>query len=812
MPQMPLFTRRHAVIMLSIFALLAGVYWFTYSGTIFTTDERFLFDAVESLVRRQNTRLNLSLNFFPFKEYTIGDQPFAPLADAEPMQIFAASLLFAAAEAVPGIGLVHAVWLLNVLVCAAGGAVFFLYARSLGYSERVGAAGAVMYGLGTIAWPYSKVFFREPLAMVLLFSAALCLNVWRRRWGTARSWGWLGGFIVLYLMALLTKEAALLSIPIFVALAVPWVSWRRLGMILLIGILAVGFIAVALNIVLNVVSVPRTYNPFVRLQTISGNAEIIGYAFLSYLVSPGRSIFTFSPVLLLGIPGVWLLMRARRWREALIPVLTVLTFAAGYAALRNVHWFGGRSWGPRYMVPATIFAMLAVLPVLQALSRPDASRWARRGAAAIFGIGIWAQLNGVVLPQWAYADEVARRGVLEWADGTWNLIYTPIVISPQLWGQVPVDFAWLRVGTGGLWLAVAAAVVAVGAAWALWHWLRQRQVTRRGLQITSAALLLGMIGAFYVGLRSIYNDPYYLGNFPELRTLTGMLEEETRPDDILVLANPTYQDYFLNYWRNGDVLVYTLPTAPGEQPSPAQPPGVVSDNPDMLLQPRHSIFLNNLPEYTDRVWLLNSSGPFTTYTIRPVEWFMARHYFPVKTLQTDESTRAILFSVNSDAPPIPAMAWPEHPVDARFGDSVELVGYDLPPARVRVGPFPGPDPARTAYLPGDVVPVSLLWRALQRPARDYNIGIFVIDANGAVAAQRDTPPQATFRPMDSWRAGELVRDNHGLQLPADLPPGSYQLWVKVYAWQTGEPLPVTGADRVSNGQAALLTVIEVAAE
>ena len=45
---------------------------------------------------------------------------------------------------------------------------------------------------------------------------------------------------------------------------------------------------------------------------------------------------------------------------------------------------------------------------------------------------------------------------------------------------------------------------------------------------------------------------------------------------------------------------------------------------------------------------------------------MARHYFPLTTLQTDESARLILFSVSSDAPQEQAMSWPEHLTDARF--------------------------------------------------------------------------------------------------------------------------------------------------
>ncbi len=799
--------------MIGLAVLLAGVYWLTYSGQWLSNDEIFLFDAAESLARRGNVRLSLASNLWLPREYPLGEQPFTPPVDAEPLHVVAAAALFALADAIPGVGLLHTVWLLNVLVVAASGAVFFLYARLLGYRESVALAGALLYGLGTIVWPYSKVFFREPLALLLLFSAALCLHAWRLCARNRRGWSWLGGFALLYFLALLTKEAALLSIPIFLGIALPGLvvrpDWRRVGRALAVVAVLVVLMVAGLRLAVDLAEVPRSYDPFDRLQAVGENVGVVGYALLSYLFSPGRSLFAFSPVLLLGVLGVWLLMRRGRWREALVPVLAVASFVVGYAVFRNIHWFAGLAWGPRYLVPVTPFAMLAVLPVLEAVRSARAPAWSRWVMIGVAGLGVWAQLNGVLISQTAYFEELDRLGVVAWLGGTWDLRYSPLLLNPSLLGRAPLDLAWLQVPGAGPWMPLGAGGLVAAAGGGLWFWRRRAGVSRPGLLATALLALVGMATVFYVGLRSIYFDPRYMGDFTPLRDLVSMLDEHAQPDDILVLTNPAYQDYFFNYYRNRDVLAFTLPTAVGEQPSPEQPPGVQSNNPDMLLEPRYSVFLMNLPEYTDRVWLLNNSGPFTGYTVRPVEWFMARHYFPVLTLQTDEVTRLLLFSVNSDAPPDQAMRWPEHATDARFGQAVALLGYDLPPARVRAGPFQGPDPLRNAYQPGEVVPVSLLWRALRRPALDYNVGVYVVGPDGVVVAQRDTAPQATFRPMDSWSPGETIRDNHGLQLPADLAPGRYALWVKVYDWRTGEPLPVSGSSRTADGEAAILTTVEV---
>ena len=270
--------------------------------------------------------------------------------------------------------------------------------------------------------------------------------------------------------------------------------------------------------------------------------------------------------------------------------------------------------------------------------------------------------------------------------------------------------------------------------------------------LTLAALLVGLAGAFYVGLRGIYRDPAYLGDQERLHALLGLLDERLQPQDIVVLTSPVYREFFMNYDRDPRGPVYTLRTALGEQFGPDQPPEVTNTNPDWLLESRISVFLLNLPEYTDRVWLVNDSGPFTPYRVRPVEWYMARHFFPVEAAQSDEMARLILFDVNADAPPESALALPAHPVEADFGGEVRLLGFDLPASRVRVGPFAGPDPARTAYAPGGMVPVSLLWQADRTPMTDYNVGLFLLNAGGVVLERHGTP-QGGFMPMRWLAAG-----------------------------------------------------------
>jgi hypothetical protein len=91
--------------------------------------------------------------------------------------------------------------------------------------------------------------------------------------------------------------------------------------------------------------------------------------------------------------------------------------------------------------------------------------------------------------------------------------------------------------------------------------------------------------------------------------------------------------------------------------------------------------------------------------------------------------------------------------------------------------------------PGDSLPVDLWWSAVQPPALDYSVGVYLMDGD-RVLAQYDAPPSSA--PTTQWKPDALVFDRHMLRLPADLPPGTYTLAVKVYWYGDGAPLPVNG--------------------
>jgi 4-amino-4-deoxy-L-arabinose transferase-like glycosyltransferase len=108
---------------------------------------------------------------------------------------------------------------------------------------------------------------------------------------------------------------------------------------------------------------------------------------------------------------------------------------------------------------------------------------------------------------------------------------------------------------------------------------------------------------------------------------------------------------------------------------------------------------------------------------------------------------------------------PTHTQRAQFGPSVELTGYDLREA---------------IRAPGSPLGVTLHWFALQTPDRNYHSFVHLLDAGGAIVAQHDGPPGEGEQPTLGWLPGEYVTDTHLLQLPTNLPDGTYRLGVGLY--------------------------------
>jgi hypothetical protein len=120
----------------------------------------------------------------------------------------------------------------------------------------------------------------------------------------------------------------------------------------------------------------------------------------------------------------------------------------------------------------------------------------------------------------------------------------------------------------------------------------------------------------------------------------------------------------------------------------------------------------------------------------------------------------------------PAM---DHALDVRLGDRLALLGYDEPQVQIH---------------PGEDVKLALYWKALASQAGNYKVFAHLLDDNGKVWGQHDDFPAYGSYPMTEWQPGEIIADRIRIELPADVPPGIYHVFVGMYDASTGERLPL----------------------
>jgi len=776
---------RKFAIGLALMTLLVAVYLVTFNGFAISRDEWFLFDATESIARRGTLEQNLQYDAYP--PTSLAEvEPRA--VDSEPLQPILAAPLFLIAQTLPGIGLAHTVWLFNLLVTGLTAGTLYLYGLNLGYSLRVAAPVALIFGLGTIAWPYSRTFFREPLFTWLTLLSLFAVHWLRRRLeADQRPSGALLLLAVALAGTLLAKEAALLVFPALFVEALPArfgtrrFSRRMIASLVILALLMIVLVVLVLNIETWFgVSISR-YAFKGRLDAARRNLSDLSTGIMGYLFSPARSIWLFSPVLILGFLGWPRLIRQGRWRQVITPAVMAASFVVGYAAVRGADtWYGGVGWGARYMVPLTPVLALWLLPVTESLIETGTRTLRRVTALAVLVLSVGAQILAALVPIQSYSATLNAQQppIIAWEEGAWSWRWSPWRIYLDLVGDVTPDIAWKH-AVGPTWLVPLTAVLLASLAlgWLIW-WLRSdRAISRRIVLLTATSLSATLTLALGVSLYAIRQDPRYSGNFKPLRDLLTALDSHLQSDDVVVLNDFTYQPFFMNYYKHRAPIVYTLPPSPGERSSPDTQAEVTSADPNDLILPAHTISLNYLAQQHERLWLVINSSPFVTFAVRPVEQYLTRHYFPVMELAPNDVARAVLFET-TPAPSSPGTLWPEHVLNADFGDSIRLVGYDTPEDRI--------------YDPGAIVPVSLLWQARAPIPLDYTVGIFVISGEGQAVAQRDSFPANAFDPTQHWRPGSYHRDNHGILLPAGIAPGDYELWAVVYHWQNPDQrLPVS---------------------
>ncbi|RMG86538.1 MAG: hypothetical protein D6712_07295, partial [Chloroflexi bacterium] len=395
----------------------------------------------------------------------------------------------------------------------------------------------------------------------------------------------------------------------------------------------------------------------------------------------------------------------------------------------------------RFLVPVVPIALLGALPIIDRLAHRKITKW---GVIAIVGLwlySLWVQWNGVALDWSQYPKHLPPEAekLSEWGPGLNTFTYLRWVLLPPLWGELGFDIAWVRAGIQHILIMLF--VFAAGSGYLLYRAVKQ-QTHKRAEFVLTGALPFILTGIVAIGLIQLYgHDGLYYGDKVSLQQIATYLNQ-TEQGDIVVLSDPTYLNFALNT-SPGQARYITLPFQPGEQPSEQQPPNIITDNLTAQLSQDTIPLLHWLADQQTQLYLLTNTSRYLPWAKRPVERFLARHYYPIEELaipSPDPTARLIRFDT-TDAPDSSAFnTYPQVFTDIRFGDHLTLWGYTLPLGE--------------SYRPNERIPITLFWQTDEPLDQNYNVGLLLRqkEPDWPIAQQPNDPePLWGFAPTSTWQ-------------------------------------------------------------
>jgi hypothetical protein len=410
------------------------------------------------------------------------------------------------------------------------GLLFFLLCLDHGLRTRAATLATLGVGFATTAWVYARSPYSEALQMACFTGAFLYLTRVARAEvptrGTALLLGMWTGLLVdsktVYLGAV---PAALLFLG--------WCfrrDWRAFARV--VGWTCVTFLPLfSLYFIYNW----WRYGSLTSDGYTGGGLSMLDRGELlvglwGMFLSPGKSVFLYSPPILLGLFGLRALVQRAPRTAALMAAATlpVILFTA-----RLPFWHGDYAWGPRYLV----FAVpVLCLPAAFAIERALAARPAVRRAAALAGCAVvllaglvvqiagnafywdhWIRLSAEARAHWLGIPDRGGATVPD-AGGICHACFEDLhqlhwlpqfqAIRGHLWllRHVPREHTWLQAEPDAPWhpettlpINIAASYTRVRIDW----WLCEYDKFRRAGTIIGLTLLSGIVAGSLLWWRGL---------------------------------------------------------------------------------------------------------------------------------------------------------------------------------------------------------------------------------------------------------------------------------------------------------------------
>lgn len=287
--------------------------------------------------------------------------------------------------------------ILPAIFSAATAGLVGLIAMRLGSSAAGAQIAALTYAFGTIALAYARTFYAEPL-LALLTAAAVAAAL-------ASSPQQIAFAALCSMLAVLAKPTG-----VVVGLVIAAYLLAKTRSLMLSVIPALG--SVAGLVIYCVYNDMRFAHPLMFGQPWSFRLESLPVGFVGLLLSPGRGLLWYCPVMVLSFVAFLKARKSNIW-DALLPVAMFASFLLLHSLW--VFWSGGWSWGPRFLLPA-IPGLVALLGTMQ-------KRW-RTAIVVLAIVGFLINAPTLFAFYERYYAEENERGVSE-RDALWSFSEAP---------------------------------------------------------------------------------------------------------------------------------------------------------------------------------------------------------------------------------------------------------------------------------------------------------------------------------------------------------------------------------------------------
>lgn len=270
-----------------------------------------------------------------------------------------------------------------------------------------------------------------------------------------------------------------------------------------------------------------------------------------------------------------------------------------------------------------------------------------------------------------------------------------------------------------------------------------------------ALVLIGILAAIVPLWQPFYQNQAFLKD--DWRGLAAYVARHARPGDVMLINDAVLLKLF-DYYLSDALPLTALPRY-----------GYLADESTVTT-------LENMAERYNRIWFVPQLPADGRDDDRLVERWLESNL-----TQVDDrgfhglDTLVVVRCYTTPSPQIETLPDSAARLDVAWGNDLLLQGYQVPGQAAS----------------GGVWRLVFYWSKLRPEAGEYILSLRLTDERGKVWAQSEEDLWRFFPPA-AWPMETTIRQDFDVEWPAGLPPGKYQVWLRIVSAQDDQPLPASG--------------------